>query len=181
MSAERRYRGRCAGRAGSAALASQGPRRTATRAIQPCERMGNIAGFLGGDGRPRAASTGHGAAGHIPEPPDARQGVSEASRFSVLHPPQLRYLEGCPGSACWEGDTLMARALLCGLVAAGLAFGAAPCAVLTPEQAAQDRAAFALYERAHKEWKAEKKAQAVASMRESVAGCERLYGWASRQ
>src|SRR5262249_52281240 len=56
------------------------------------------------------------------------------------------------------------RALLCRLLLAGLAFGAAPTARLMPEQDEAMRQAFALFSQAQAQWKAGKQAEAVASL-----------------
>jgi tetratricopeptide (TPR) repeat protein len=68
------------------------------------------------------------------------------------------------------------RTTLLALVLAGVAGAAAPLAELTPEQLEQNRKALALFQRAQKEWKAGKRDQAVATMRQALSGFERLRG-----
>src|SRR5262249_9493307 len=56
------------------------------------------------------------------------------------------------------------------------ACAAAPPAYLTKEQAEQDRKAFVLFGRAQAEWKAGKRELAVTTMRQTLAGVERVWG-----
>jgi tetratricopeptide (TPR) repeat protein len=68
------------------------------------------------------------------------------------------------------------RALLCGMLLAGMAFGAAPPATLTPEQVVANRQAFALFRQAQALWKAGKQAEAIASMEKAHRGVTAIYG-----
>jgi Tfp pilus assembly protein PilF len=80
------------------------------------------------------------------------------------------------------------RALLCGLLLAGMAFGAAPPARLTPEQAKLLRQRDALSEAGKRAWQAGKQAEAIASLEKALRiqqglmgpghrGTENIAGW----
>jgi CHAT domain-containing protein len=68
------------------------------------------------------------------------------------------------------------RTLLCVLLLAGLAIGAAPPVRLTPDQVAAFRQALAHYHQAQAQWKAGKHAEAVASMEKARRGVTDIYG-----
>src|SRR5262245_59783288 len=68
------------------------------------------------------------------------------------------------------------RTMLLAVVMAGVACAAAPPAFLTREQAEQNRQAFVLFGRAKEEWKAGKRDQALASMKQALDACERVWG-----
>jgi tetratricopeptide (TPR) repeat protein len=84
-------------------------------------------------------------------------------------------LNGTTRSQVLDEETPMPT-LLCGMLLAGMAFGAAPPAALTSEQAVQARKLSALIMRANEEWKAGKREQAIGTMQKVLSGVEKICG-----